>query len=262
MSIIARLFIGSYMNQQRKYKLVRDKHDHRDHLYRADAPIEVPDLIDWRPGCSPIQDQDQLGCCTGFAIVAAIEFDENKQRETFIKLSELFVYFNERDFEGDIGEDGGAEIRDGIKLIAKFGICQEALWPYNEGKFKERPSLECFQDGLNHRALAYKRVSVTESDFEHALAAGYPIVMGIDVYESFESDEVAATGYVPMPNVETEQGLGGHAVLAVGYDRIKRLVIVRNSWGPNWGDKGYFYLPYDFVFGGYVSDCWTVTAIS
>jgi C1A family cysteine protease len=248
------------MTAQRQYTLVKDQHDPRDHHYKADAPIEVPDLVDLRPGCSPIQNQDQLGCCTGFAIVGAVEYDENKQREMFIKLSELFVYFNERDFEGDIDQDGGAQIRDGIKLIAKLGICQESLWPYNEGRFKDRPSLEAFQDGLNHRALAYKRVAVDQTDFEHALAAGYPIVMGITVYASFESDEVARDGLVPMP-ANGEECMGGHAVLAVGYDRKRELVIVRNSWGPDWGDHGYFYLPYEFVFGGYVDDCWTVTSI-
>jgi C1A family cysteine protease len=251
------------MNQKRKYAVVRDVHDHRDHLYKADAPIDVPDLVDLRPGCSPIQNQDQLGCCTGFAIVGALEFDENKQREAFVKLSELFVYFNERDFEGDINEDGGAQIRDGIKLIARLGVCQESLWPYNEERFRDRPSLEAFQDGLNHRAIAYKRVIVEQDQFEHALAAGYPIVMGITVFESFESDAVAANGLVPMPNIQTEECMGGHAVLAVGYDRKRRLVIVRNSWGPDWGDHGYFYLPYEFMFGsGLVSDAWTVSQIA
>lgn len=250
------------MNQKRKYHVVRDTHDHRDHMYRAEAPIEVPDQIDLAPGCSPIQNQDQLGCCTGFAIVGALEYDENKQSESFVKLSELFVYFNERDFEGDIDQDGGAMIRDGIKLIAKFGVCQEALWPYNEARFKDRPSLEAFQDGLNHRALAYKRVIVDQANFEHALAAGFPIVMGITVFESFESDAVAANGLVPMPDAQHEECMGGHAVLAVGYDRIKRLVKVRNSWGPDWGDRGYFYLPYEFMFdSGLVSDAWTVTQI-
>jgi C1A family cysteine protease len=250
------------MNQQRKYAVVRDGHDARDHLYNAAAPQDTPDVMDWRPGCSAIQNQDQLGCCTGFAIVAAVEFDENKQRETFIKLSELFVYFNERNYEGDVDQDGGAQIRDGIKLIAKYGICQESLWPYNEAKFKDVPTMEAFNDGLQHRALAYKRVAVDQASFEHALAAGFPIVMGITVYASFESDEVAANGMVPMPNVDTEECMGGHAVLAVGYDRIRKLVIVRNSWGADWGDAGYFYLPYEFVFdNGLVDDAWTVTAI-
>jgi C1A family cysteine protease len=250
------------MKQKHEYKLVKDSHDPRDHHYNASVPLDTPDVTDLSPGCSPITNQDQVGACTGFSIVGAVEYDENKQREHFIKLSELFVYFNERDFEGDIGEDGGAQIRDGIKLIAKFGVCQEALWPFDETKWKNRPTMEAFQDGLNHRALSYKRVAVTQSDFEHALASGFPIVMGITVFESFESDEVARSGMVPMPNQETEQCMGGHAVLAVGYDRIKRLVKVRNSWGPDWGDHGYFYLPYDFVFGGLVDDCWTVTSIS
>lgn len=250
------------MTQKRKYVVVRDHHDHRDHMYSAVAPIEVPDLVDLRKGCSPVQNQDNLGCCTGFAIVGALEYDENKQRETFIKLSELFVYFNERDYEGDINKDAGAQIRNGIKLIAKLGVCQESLWPYNETKFKDRPSLECFQDGLLHRALSYERVIVDQTNFEHALAAGYPVVMGITVFESFESDEVAANGLVPLPQ-RGEKCMGGHAVLAVGYDRTRKLVIVRNSWGSDWGDQGYFYLPYEFMFDyGLVSDAWTVTALS
>jgi C1A family cysteine protease len=90
------------------------------------------------------------------------------------------------------------------------------------------------------------------------LASGYPFIFGFTVYDSFESDAVAKTGIVPMPS-KTELVLGGHAVMAVGYDDSKKWFIVRNSWGEDWGDKGYFYIPYDYLTNkNLASDFWTI----
>lgn len=247
---------------KRLYNRVKDKHDPRDHKYSAAAPIDIPDQIDLRPGCSPVEDQGELGSCTAHAIVGALEYDENKQREQPIRLSRLFVYYGERGLEGTLTEDSGAEIRDGIKVIAQLGTCNETLCPYVEENFKLKPSLEAYNDALKHKAIAYRRVNQTEDDLLHALASGYPIAFGIYVYDSLESDEVAASGLVPMPDVNKEECLGGHAVLIVGYDRIKRLFIIRNSWGSGWGENGYFYLPFDYVLSpDLAEDFWSVTSI-
>lgn len=246
---------------KRKYVRVKDKHDPRDHIYKATAPIDIPDVVDLRTGCSAIEDQGDLGSCTGHAIVGALEYDENAQREQPIRLSRLFVYYNERMVEGDIMEDGGAQIRDGIKVIAKYGACDETLWPYAPEHFTLKPSMEAYDDGLKHRAIQYRRVLQTEDDLMHALASGFPVVCGIMIYDSFESEQVASDGLVPMPS-DSEQCQGGHAVLMVGYDRKRRLFIMRNSWGPDWGDKGYFYLPFDYITSPELAeDFWTVTSI-
>ena len=137
-----------------------------------------------------------------------------------------------------------------------MGVCSESLWPYDVTKFTEVPTLEAFRDAMSHRITRYLRL-LSLDDMKDCLAAGYPFVFGFDVYESFESDAVAKTGIAEMPK-EGEECLGGHAVMAVGYDDKVGRFIVRNSWGTDWGQKGYFELPYDYFTTGLANDFWTI----
>ena len=245
-----------------KFRRVKDRPDSRDHKYNDARPLTRPPVVDLSGKCSPIFDQGELGSCTGNAWVGALEYEENLQAEKFVSFSRLFVYFNERLLDHDTDQDAGAEIRDGIKTLVKWGVCAESLWPYDISKFTQKPSLEAYSDAVKHKALQYSSVDQTENAITHALAAGHPVVFGITIYDSFESDEVAKTGLVPMPDTETEQCQGGHAVLIVGYDYNKRLYKVRNSWGEDWGDKGYFYLPFEFVHSpDLCEDFWILTQL-
>lgn len=237
---------------------------------KASAPHKVfaacpdhPMVKDLRPGMLPIENQSTLGACTGHAIVGALEYLEVKQGKPAVRLSRLFVYFNERMVEGTINEDAGANIGDGINVVAKYGACDENLWPYHIRHYKEQPNDAAYADGLKRRAITHYAVQQTEDALISALANDLPIVFGIVVYDSFESDEVARTGLVPMPNTQTETCQGGHAVLICGYDRNRRLFLVRNSWGEDWGDGGYFWLPFDFVLNPNLADSfYVVEAIS
>jgi C1A family cysteine protease len=101
---------------------------------------------------------------------------------------------------------------------------------------------------LTDRLVQYEAIQ-TLGDLKDAISSQLAVVFGFTVYESFESPEVARTGVIPMPNPKTERVVGGHAVLAVGYSDPKGHVIVRNSWGPSWGDAGYFYMPYQYMTG-------------
>ena len=247
----------------RQYNRVKDSRDPRDLKYNAARPITIPSVVDLSGKCSPVFDQGQVGSCTGNAWAGALEYEENIQNEVFISFSRLFIYYNERVLDNDTSQDAGAEIRDGIKTLVKWGACNEKVWPYVESQFAIKPSLEAYSEATHHKALQYASVDQTEDALTHALAAGHPIVFGITVYDSFESDEVASTGLVPMPDVNTEQCQGGHAVLIVGYDAHKRLFKVRNSWGPDWGDHGYFYLPFEFVLSAELcEDFWVLTQLS
>ncbi len=246
----------------RLYSRIKDSLDTRDFLYDASNRIAIPDVFDMRPKCSPVKDQGQEGSCTGHAAVAACEYVENVEGEVFISLSDQFAYYNERLLEGDTDQDAGGEIRDVIKSVVEFGICEENLWPYIEAKFAVKPSLEAYSNALTHKALMYHRVAQTENDMLHRLASGFPIVVGINVYDSFESDEVAKTGIVPMPCIG-ENNLGGHAVLVVGYDRNARTFLMRNSWSANWGMEGYFTIPFDYLLNpDLAEDFWTITKVS
>ena len=248
------------------YGWVRDLPDQRDFMFAAPcreygrasdqqgSPAGVPQVV---------YDQGQLGSCTANAIAGALEFDQIKQADPKIFTpSRLFIYYNERAIEGTVGTDSGAQIRDGIKCVGKIGACPETEWAYDIAKFAQRPPAAAFQDANVGKALQYQRVPQVLSQMKGCLASGYPFVFGFTVYESFESDQVAKTGVAPMP-AHGEKVLGGHAVLAVGYDDASQRFIVRNSWGPGWGMGGYFTFPYAYLTDANLSDdFWTVRLVA
>jgi C1A family cysteine protease len=215
-----------------------------------------------RKQCPPVYDQGQLGSCTANAIGAALEFDQMKQKEKAFTPSRLFIYYNERVMEGTVHSDSGAQIRDGIKTVAKQGACREApTWPYKISKFDAKPPKPAYTEGKKHQAIRYLRLTQALSQLKGCLASGFPFVFGFAVYESFESAQVVKTGHAPIPKAN-EAFLGGHAVTAVGYDESKQWFIVRNSWGTGWGMNGYFTMPYPYLLQPSLSrDFWTIRRV-
>jgi C1A family cysteine protease len=248
----------------KRYGWVPDLPDARDYMYAAPMATlaKLPAKIDLRPNCPPVYDQGQLGSCTGNAIAGAVQFGRKKQKlkPDFVP-SRLFIYYGERVIEGTVDSDSGAMIRDGIKVVVKQGAPPEKDWPYDIAKFAQKPPAKAFADALKDQVVSYSRLSQTLSQLKGCLASGFPFVFGFSVYDSFESSEVAKTGVVPMP-AANESLLGGHAVLAVGYDDAQHRFIVRNSWGPDWGMHGYFTMPYTYLTErGLSSDFWTIRMI-
>jgi len=216
-----------------------------------------PIKIDLRSKCPPIYDQGQLGSCTANALCGAVQYEKMS-----LQGSRLFVYYNERMLENTIPYDAGAYLSDGVKTLQKYGVCPESEWPYDITKFAVKPPQKCYTDALLNTATKVANIQNTLSAMKNSLINGFPFVVGIAVYTSFESQAVANTGIVPMPKPR-ERLLGGHAVMCVGYDDSKQLWIMRNSWGTNWGDKGYFYLPYAYLTNSsYSSDLWNIQIIS
>lgn len=241
------------MPVNRKYGWIKQKSDSREKVFRAPRNLAVlPSSVDLRGLCPPIYDQGDLGSCTANAIAAAIEFDQMVNHDTVFMPSRLFIYYNERELEGTTSEDSGAEIRDGIKVVNKQGACPESTWPYVARRFAQKPNLLAYDEALDCEAVQYEALTDLYS-MKACLAGGLPFVFGIEVYESFESDAVAKTGVVPMPSLG-EQSVGGHAICAVGYDDDKQVFWCRNSWGPDWGVRGYFTLPYAYVTDSSLSD--------
>ena len=248
----------------KRYGWIPDLPDQRDHLYASPygTNIALPSSIDLRSVCPPVYDQGQLGSCTANAIAAALEFDQIKQKLTPIFApSRLFIYYNERAMEGTVNSDSGAQIRDGIKTVGSQGACTESEWPYDITKFAVQPPANCYQDAPQNRALSYQRLAHSLYQMRACLASGFPFVFGMTVYESFESAAVAQSGQVPMP-APSEQSIGGHAVLAVGYDDAQQVFLVRNSWGTGWGMQGYFALPYAYLSNSNLTDdLWTIRIV-
>jgi C1A family cysteine protease len=241
---------------KRFYGWKPQKPDFRDKKLTLVQPPILPSMVDLRPLCPPVYDQGQLGSCTANGLAGAVEFLLGKEKLPDFMPSRLFIYYNERVLEGTIRTDAGANIRDGIKSLASQGVCDEKLWPYKIGRFTYKPCKKCYSAALPNIIEKYEAVTSLQ-DYKVALSNGVPVPFGFTVYESFESDEVAKTGIVPVPGSD-EQAMGGHCTDAVGYDDSKKCLIVRNSWGPGWGDKGYFYLPYQFFNLDLISDGWAI----
>lgn len=244
------------MKSIQRYGWIPDRPDQRDFLYSAIAPrVKLPPRVDLRAECSPIENQGRLGSCTANALAGHLQFLEVAGGGPYKDLSRLFIYYNERAIEGTVAYDAGAMLRDGIKALAKFGVCAESTWPYDIAVFTKKPEAACYKEGLKRRIQSYHRLQ-TLDEMLNCLADGFPFVFGFTVYESFESLKVAQTGVAPMPK-RTERALGGHAVMACGYDQKQKRFLVRNSWGPQWGMSGYFTLPYAYL-QGLANDFWTI----
>jgi len=246
-----------------RYGWVPDLPDQRDFLYAAPAPFQgnIPVSVDLSGQCPPPYDQGQLGSCTANAIAGAIEFDQKKFGEKEFIPSRLFIYYNERSMEGTINSDSGAQIRDGIKSVATLGAPPEKDWAYDITKFSKKPPVKAYKDAKAHLVVLYQSLIQELGTLKGCLASGFPFVFGFTCYESFESQEVANTGILPMPK-SGEKVVGGHAVLCVGYDDATQQFLVRNSWGSSWGLKGYFKMPYAYLTNRRLaSDLWTIRSV-
>lgn len=254
---------------------IRDLPDPRDHLFSAplQALKTLPPSLDLQP-TFPIYDQGHIGSCTANALAAAVQFDrlKNGQQPNFVP-SRLFIYYNERVIEGDPAIDGGAQIRDGVKVLQQLGVCPEDEWsyedaapPYEGGPFPvgsrpaTKPPQRCFDDAVNYTITTYQRLNQSLSQLQGCLASGYPFVFGFAVFDSWYSQD-PRPAIINMPT-EDDKSDGGHAVLCVGYDNATQLFKIRNSWGDTVGDNGYFYMPYAYVTNPQLaSDFWVINAV-
>jgi len=233
-----------------------DNPDQRDKIYQA--PARIPLSVDLRPQDTPIYDQGQLGSCTANAIAGHLDFNRKKQGESTINPSRLFIYYNERASQNTVDSDSGASIRESAKTVKNQGTVPEVQWPYDISKFTDKPTPTLYAEAVNYEALSYLSIKRSLNEFKGCLSEGFPFVIGISVYESFETSTVAQTGIIPMPK-KAEKLLGGHALMVVGYDDSKEWFIVRNSWSESWGDKGYCYIPYKYLINAKLSsDFWTL----
>jgi C1A family cysteine protease len=254
---------GLAVRQQKHYGWRPDTPDMRDHLLAVAPAKKLPATTSLRSAMPPVYDQGELGSCTANSIGAILELNQRKQNEPNAATpSRLFIYYNERVMEGTVSEDSGAEIRDGIKSVAQIGAPPETSWPYDVTKFATKPPAKVYTEAKKHQALRYSRVVQDTVPIQTVLAGGEAISFGFTVYTSFENN-IGPDGIVPMPQTD-EKVLGGHAVVAVGYKPIKGQLYFecRNSWGTDWGDAGYFWMPAAYVTSSSLaSDFWVVSQV-
>lgn len=251
---------GTFVVQGVERKLGFDADRYERVLAKKAKPVRMPrqgllpTTIDLRDKQAPVYDQGKLGSCTAFAMTKGLrEYKQRQNSERVQPLSALFSYYETRARLGSVGEDSGGTITDGMAALKEVGAAPEATWPYDIAKFTIKPPAEAYS-----QAAEYKLPNITQlaglDDVKTSLAAGNPVAFGFIVYEKFM--KIGADGMMPMPGM-FERRLGGHAVLAVGYDDSKKALIVRNSWSAKWADNGYFYMPYDFAKSGKAMDWWT-----
>ncbi|MEA4912108.1 MAG: C1 family peptidase [Oscillospiraceae bacterium] len=243
------------------YNVCPQREDPRDFKLRMQpAQFALPQRVDLRAACPPVFNQGDLGSCTANAGVAArMMLGDIKSM-----LSRLFLYYKERELEGTVAQDSGATMRSICKALHKYGVCRELFWPYIVTRFAQRPNFIADLDARGYRISAYRSFDSNSAQDEIDQIRQYlaikkqPVLAGVTIYASFESLKTTRTGVIPVPDPSAERELGGHALLIVGYDDAKSWFIVRNSWGKAWGDKGYGYMPYGYILGGFGYDFWVL----
>jgi C1A family cysteine protease len=236
---------------------------------------EVPTSADLREWFSPVEDQEQIGSCTANAACGMLEYYQRRTFGKHVDMSRLFVYKVTRQYLGLTG-DTGAYLRSVMGSLALFGAPPEKYWPYDTAKFEEDPPAFCFAFAQNYQALTYFRLDPAGQSGEQTLAvvknhlaAGVPAIFGFTVYTTIRKPK--KPGDIPFP-AKGENTLGGHAIVAVGYDDERKVqnpsdgtvqtgaFLIRNSWGTTWGEEGYGWLPYEYVRQGLAEDWWAMTS--
>ena len=208
------------------------------------------DVVDLRKWCSPVEDQSQLGSCSANAGVGNLEFLEIRAGQPYVDLSRMFVYYNARWYDGTTGIDSGAYIMSMMKTLESMGVCAEVTWPYDIGRYAAQPHFKAVREGYVHRIRKHLRVGsgrmgdVPHDEIEALLRIEQPIIFGMTVDEAYSRSP--GSGLVDMP-ASSRVKPGAHAQLIVGADFDRKLYIVRNSWGADWGDGGYVYVPFAYL---------------
>lgn len=236
-----------------RFKLgcLRDKKDNRDYLMRAYLPIiKLPKKIDWTSKMSPVRDQGDEGTCVGFATTVGMkEYQEKIDYGKLVELSPRFLYNECKKIDG-IPDAEGTSIRVAVKVLKKIGVCREKFWQYKPHQ-KDKPKKGADKDAKKFKIKTYARI-IDLNELKLTLATKGPCVIGVYVFSGMMETK---DGKIKMPK-KNERALGGHAICPVGYDDKTGFIKFKNSWGVNWGDKGYGYLPYEYI-EKYMMDAWS-----
>jgi C1A family cysteine protease len=220
-----------------------------------DVPVKAGQ-IDYASEMQTVRSQGGEGSVIGFATAYALEYQLWKKRHEKVRLSPRYIYYEARKkARGDISMDSGALFRDALAILKTKGAVPEAAWPYKSGEYMNEPPPDVEQ-ALRYKIKSYSRLRNID-EIKSSLQENGPVVSGVTLYGSAMSDETAKNGRLP-PAVASDHVLGGHALCLVGYNDERRELKFINSWGEDWGDHGYGYMPYDYA-DRFVTESWAIT---
>lgn len=221
------------------------------------ARPDEADLFEWFPD---VMNQSASGSCTAHGALNAARYYiiRSQGRDADFPLSRLQLYWDSRAMEGTTALDEGAQIANVIKTLSEKGCCREDLWPFNLTKLFQAPPDSVYADAVKYRAQIFNRVRADAESVKQAIALGHPVIMGLQIFPSFESAEVARTGIVPMP-LRGERPISGHCMAAGAYGPNR--TTARNQWAPTWGDGGNCHFQDEYI-ALYGNDFWIIDYFS
>jgi C1A family cysteine protease len=250
---------------------IRDFSPEDEHIRKFYQAVTLPTTVDMRPSFGPIIDQGAYGTCTANALDGVFNYLRLNNKKIVMNLSRAFNYFYGRKLIGEpTNQDTGTTIKAIVQSLVKYGTVPEIDYTYVRSHLltKTAPSSTIIKKALNYQALTYvlldqPKLSGTQklTAFKTALANKLPIIVGFDVYDNYGSSN--SNGIFLYPE-KTNQCVGGHAIVIVGYDDTKvcgkytGAFIIRNSWGTGWGIKGYGFIPYQYLISGLMADGWNI----
>lgn len=255
---------GEFGNENRKFLPSLYRSPKQQLMMKLYSNDPLPSKVDFREKYKvQIYNQGSTNSCTANALgtAYAIRTIVDKKAHNPIYLSRLFIYYNERKKINQTNQDQGAFIKDGVKTLKEQGGCLESLYPFDITKVLATPPPNCYIEALNHTSeSAEMDPSDYVNQFKIALSKDIPVICGVMVYQSFQTNEVGKTGIIPYPDINKEKLEGGHAICIIGYDDSKSMFIFQNSWDTVWGDQGYGYIPYSYIANPFLTaDCHILT---
>jgi len=243
---------------KRDFKLTRSK---LPNSVALDSDAALPTKVDLESRFTPVENQQDIGSCTAQAVTGVAEYVTNKDKETYTDLSRLFLYKVTRNLMGVTG-DTGSSIRACMHALRTLGICPEYYYPYVTEDFDEEPPALAYALAQNFKSMNYYRLDDEGDDLlqsikEH-IASANPIVCGVKVFSGY----FKSNGNVYYPEGGVADSSGWHAIILMGYDEAKKMFKFRNSWGTDWGNRGYGWISYDyFLSRATSSDFWILNKI-
>lgn len=216
---------------------------------------------DLRQYCSPVEDQMTLSSCNACSVVGALEFLMIKSGKGLVNLSPLFLYYNGRKLAGMEARDSGLMSHHATAAVMAYGVCEEKTWPYKLDRYAVEPPRNCYMDATRFEAVQYARLGSAE-EAKVSLSEGVPVVFGFDMPRAYY-DSGATSGLMANVGSFDNQPQTGHSMLVVGFDDMEKTWLVRNSWGEDYGEKGYVRIPYDLA-NKYVwnDDMWVMGSLA